>query len=171
MRAVGAAALGVMCLMTSACWFSKKKPQTPVQVPRATQRPQPPKAAPAKAPTQRRQATSAPRAAQPAAHPPKAAEPNLPGPKPAESQRLGRILSPDEAVQYKTAYDRSWSAAQELLRSIAMAQLPPEKKDLVARIRSFLAQAQESAATDLAAAAQLAYRAEVLARDLTRSLH
>jgi len=67
-------------------------------------------------------------------------------------------------------YERSSAAAYDILKTLGGRQLPAGERDSVGRIRSFLAQAQEAAATDWTAAAQLAYRAEVLARDLLRLL-
>jgi hypothetical protein len=57
-----------------------------------------------------------------------------------------------------------------MLKAIAGRQLAGGSVEAVGRIHSFLAQAQEAATRDWPAAAQLAYRAEVLARDLARLL-
>ena len=164
----------VAMLSLNGCWFQKKPkaqtPPTPLQVPRAAQtRPAP--TAP-KAPAKRRPATSTPRAAQPAAIPPKAAEvkKSVAMPKAEETLHLGRILSPEEKSRYQAMYEHSSSAARDILRTLGSRELPADKRDSIGRIRSFLAQAQEAAASDWTAAAQLAYRAEVLARDLVRLL-
>jgi hypothetical protein len=150
--------------LMNGCWFKRKpapKPQIPVapaQVPRAVQtRPTP---ATSKPPAKRRPAASTPPAAPPAAIPPRAAEP----------QTLGRILSPDERNRYIAMYEHSSSAAQEILNALSTRDLTADRRESIGRIRSFLDQAHESLTSDLTAAAQLAYRAEVLARDLARLL-
>ncbi len=154
----------VAAVLLNGCWFKKKstpKPQVPAapaQAPRAVQtRPTP--AAP-KAPAKRRPTASTPQAAPPAAIPPRAAEP----------QSLSRILSPDERSRYLDMYARSSSAAREILSSLKMREIPAERRESMGRIQSFLDQAHEALTSDLTAAAQLAYRAEVLARDLARLL-
>jgi hypothetical protein len=67
-------------------------------------------------------------------------------------------------------YERSSSAAREILSGLKMSEIPTERRESVGRIQSFLDQAHEALTSDLTAAAQLAYRAEVLARDLARLL-
>lgn len=175
MRGLTLGVLTVATLVLDGCWFrGKPKPQlppTPAQAPRAapTNRPS---AGAKSAPAKRTPATpSTSRAAQPAA-PPKATEPKKtpPPPKPPDPQHLGRILSPEEAGEYRAAYERSSSAAFEMLASLSGRQLPSDTRDSIGRIRSFLAQAKEATVTDWPAAAHLAYRAEVLARDLVRML-
>jgi hypothetical protein len=174
--------LTVVALTLSGCLFKKKPkaqvPPTPVsdvqmpaQMPRAGQTSKP-AAGTQKSPAKRKPAVSTQRAASPAAIPPKAAETKKtpPAPTPASSQQLGQILSPDERDQYRATYERSSLAAREMLKAIAGRQLAGGSVEAVGRIHSFLAQAQEAATRDWPAAAQLAYRAEVLARDLARLL-
>lgn len=170
-------------LSLSGCWFrAKPKPQAPaprVQAPRATQT-NPPSTPARKSPAKRKPVRSTPRAGQPAAIPPKAAEPKKtipspsappsPLPEPEDTPRFGRILTSEESAAYRDRYDRSAAAAEEILQLLAARALTPEKRASMERIRSFLAQAQESVASDLRAAANLANRAEVLARDLVRTL-
>jgi hypothetical protein len=159
-------------LTLNGCWFGRKAKTAPapapVQVPRAAGTNRSP-APNRKTPAKRKTSVSAPRAAQPAAIPPKAAETKKPT-LPPEPQHLGRILSAEEIAQYRTDYERSSAAAREMLRTLVSGHLPPDTSDSLGRIRSFLAQAQEAVSFDPPKAAQLAYRAEVLARDLVRLL-
>jgi hypothetical protein len=67
-------------------------------------------------------------------------------------------------------YERSSSAAREILGALNTRDLTSDSRESIGRIQSFLAQAHEALTSDLTAAAQLAYRAEVLARDLARLL-
>jgi hypothetical protein len=162
----------IAALTLSGCWFKKKpKAQLPpapsVQVPRAAQTDRPSTAA-KKPPAKRKQVQSTPRAAQPAA-PPKAAEVNKDA-KTEAPQQFGTILSADERNEYRAMYERSASAARELLKGLRARDLAGDATASVGRIRSFLEQAQEAASTDWSAAAQLAHRAEILARDLVRML-
>ena len=80
-------------------------------------------------------------------------------PKAEETLHLGRILSPEEKSRYQAMYEHSSSAARDILITLGSRELPADKRDSIGRIRSFLAQAQEAAASDWTAAAQLAYRA------------
>lgn len=166
--------LVVAMLSLQGCWFRRKPkaqaPPAPLQVPRAAQT-RPATAAP-KTPARRSPSVSTPRAAQPAAIPPKAAEvkKSIATPKAEEALHLGRILSAEERTRYQAMYERSSSAARDILRTLGGRDLPAGPRESIGRIRSFLAQAQEAAASDWNAAAQLAYRAEVLARDLARLL-
>jgi hypothetical protein len=167
--------LVVAVLALSGCWFKKKPkaqvpPAPPAQVPRAAQTNQPPTAA-KKPLAKRKQVPSTPRAAQPAA-PPRTAEvkKEIPAAKAELPQQFGKILSADEKSQYRAMYERSASAAREMLKSLTARELAGDAPASIGRIRSFLVQAQEAAATDWSTAAQLAYRAEVLARDLIRML-
>ena len=172
-----------LCLTASlaltGCWFGgKPKAQTApapapasVQVPRAADATHP--TAPArKTPAKRKAGASAPRAVPPAAIPPKAAETksSTVAPPTEQPQHLSRILSADEKAEYQSAYERSSAAAREMLKTLTSHQLAPDTWNSLARIRSFLTQAQEAASSDLPKAAQLAYRAEILARDLVRLL-
>src|SRR5690606_12941124 len=93
-----------------------------------------------------------------------------PAPEPEEPPRFGRILTASEAAEYRSRYERSAAAAQEILVTLDSRELTSGNRASMDRIRSFLAQAHEAAKSDLPAAAQLANRAEVLARDLSRSL-
>ena len=103
------------------------------------------------------------------AAPPKAAEVNKDA-KTEAPQQFGTILSADERNEYRAMYERSASAARELLKGLRARDLAGDATASVGRIRSFLEQAQEAASTDWSAAAQLAHRAEILARDLVRML-
>lgn len=182
MTRAGVLSVVVSMLALDGCWFSKKPkaqapppPPAPSQVPRTTQTPRSPTSANT-APAKRKPTASAPRATPPAAnHPPRAAEVKKPVPTPPKTeeprpQQLGQILSDDEKTQYRTKYERSSTAAREMLKTLTGRQLATDKLESLGRIRSFLAQAQEASASDWSAAAQLAYRAEVLARDLVRTL-
>jgi hypothetical protein len=164
-------------LSLTGCWFGGKPkaqtapPPAPVQVPRTADASRPPTPA-KKTPAKRKPTASAPRAVPPAAIPPKAAETkNSTLPPPAEPpQHLGRILSAEEKAEYQSAYERSSAAARDMLKTLTGHQLAPDTSNSLARIRSFLTQAQEASSSDLPKAAQLAYRAEILARDLVRLL-
>jgi len=118
------------------------------------------------------QAPSTPRRSRPAAPPATAPQPVAPATPPAaESPRLGDILSPDQQRQLNAAIDQSLSHAQSSLGSISNRQLSQEQRTTVTQIENFMRQAQETRKTDLSAAKSLAERAEVLANDLTASLH
>lgn len=166
-------------LVMSGCWFKKKPqakappPPAPAAVsspaPRATQTNRPSTTATKKPVAKRKQVPSTPRAAQSAA-PPRTAEvkKEVPPAKTETPQQFGKILSADEEVQYRAMYERSSSAAREMLKGLDARELADDTMASMGRIRSFLAQAQEAARIDLSVAAQLAYRAEILARDLVR---
>jgi hypothetical protein len=79
---------------------------------------------------------------------------------------LGEILTDEQKSEYRRVFQQSDSAARKLIDSIASRQLNSEQQDVLSRIRSFLQQASEAAENDWPLAAQLARRAELLARDL-----
>lgn len=90
-----------------------------------------------------------------------------PAPAPAASpQQLGPMLSPEQKAQQTRAYQQSAKAAEQSLAAVMARPLTREQMDSVNRIRSLLTQAQAAQARDIAAAAQLARRAELLAQDL-----
>lgn len=87
-------------------------------------------------------------------------------PKPA----LGQILTPQQQAESRKAYQQSAQAARQALARIQGRALTRDQADSANRVRSFLKQADEAQAQDPSAAAQLARRAELLARDLVSGL-
>jgi hypothetical protein len=86
--------------------------------------------------------------------------------QPAPIPSLGRILSSEERQQYEAAVAQSLSEAQRHLAGLPNRRLTPDQQAEVARIRTFIRQANEVRPTDLVTARSLAERAEVLARNL-----
>jgi type IV secretory pathway VirB10-like protein len=158
----------IAALSSTGCSWFKRKPQA--QAPPAPQIPAPeaikPVTPPRKPAAQRKPSRPPARAATPADPAPEPISPSEP--EPPSVQELGRILSPDDKARFREVYERSWLAARELLASLSGRVLTADQRDSAGRIRSFLKQAQETGASDWSAAAQLARRAEVLARDLVR---
>jgi len=141
-----------LALAGSGCnWFRKKQPPPPPpppppQVVTPQTQPAPPKPAPQKVKP--------------------APEPATPPPAPA----LGQILTNEQRAQYKREFDASLQVAQQALARVAGQPLSRDQAESANRIRSFVTQARETASRDPQAAAQLARRAEVLARDLLNSI-
>jgi len=96
-----------------------------------------------------------------------------PAPAPAADSaplRLGAILSPERQRQYQADLQRSLTAARAATSQAGTAALTPTQKETMARIQTFIQQAEATAGQDLATAVQLARRAELLGQELSRSL-
>ena len=128
--------------------------------------PQPPPAAKPAARTPRRRPASAPKPA--VTEPPAPVTP--PPAAPVDPPRLGELLDPDQRRQVQQTYDENQTAARQALAGLDKRQLTREQSEAVARVRSFLQQAEELQKTDLRTAAQLALRASQLVRDLLAGL-
>ena len=151
--------------------------QDPAVVPPKTTEPEmfpqtPPAPAPAPAPTPPAQPPSTTPAQTPTPHPPKPKPATPPPPaQPAPSRPvLGQILTAEQQAASRKSYLASSDTARQLLSRIQGRALTRDQADSANRVRSFLTQAEEAQAKDPATAAQLARRAELLARDLVNSL-
>jgi hypothetical protein len=89
-----------------------------------------------------------------------------PSTAPSDPPKLGDILSADEVKQYNASIDQSLSRAQTSLNAVVGRQLSKDQQADVEQIRSFMAQAKATRASDPSGAKSLAQRADVLARDL-----
>jgi hypothetical protein len=148
----------VMALSAGGCqWFRR----TPVPPP-------PPVPAPAPAP-----APAAPQAPPPVpvVHPPKPKPDPAPVPAqpPAPPPAFGQILTPQQQTAFRRSYQQSAQSARQTLSQLSGRALSRDQADTANRIRSFLSQADETQSKDPSVAAQLARRAELLARDLLNS--
>ena len=162
--------VALTCIGMSGCFFSRK--------PKAVQVPNPPAPAPAQAPapapspapaSSTKKAGVAPRRRVEA--PPQPAPDAAPAPAPAASPaQLGQILTPAEKAQLTQSLDQSMSAARAVLARVAGRSLARDQTDTVNLIKALLTQAEAARGSDLSVAAQLARRAELLARDLSSSV-
>lgn len=197
MRLRGALAgilLAASILPSGGCLFRKKKPtpppaQIPVAkpVPPAKQDPMPPppkvdaQAPPLStvpAPPQeidvpnpppqqpRRPRRNAPVAAQPAPQEPSQSQ----QPPTPEPPKLVQLLTADEQRRYQGELEQYLRNAEAIVAQASTRTLDAQQSDMVIRIRSFTQQAREQRDTDLMTARNLAQRADVLAKDLQRSL-
>jgi hypothetical protein len=98
--------------------------------------------------------------------------PAAPAPSPPTNQplHLGEMLTPEQERQYNTALDRSLQSAQANIAVVSKRRLSKEQQGVVAQVQSFIEQAQSARKTNLTAAKSLAARADVLARELARTL-
>lgn len=139
-----------------------EQPPEPTPTPVTPAPPQPPPSStqnPAPAPT-----------APPAVPPRAPARPSNPPPA-APAPQLGPVLTAAQQRQYNSAIDESLEHAQTSLRSIGNRTLTKQQQANLEETQNFIRQAQATRGTDLAGARRLAERAEVLARNLERSLH
>ena len=146
----------VMALSAGGCqWFRR----TPVSAP-------PPVPAPAPAP-----AAPQPPPPAPVVHPPKPKPDPAPAPiqPPAPPPAFGQIFTPQQQTAFRRAYQQSAQSARQTLSQLSGRALSRDQADTANRIRSFLSQADEARSKDPPVAAQLARRAELLARDLLNS--
>ena len=176
--------LVALCVSNVACWWLKKPA-------RATHSTAPPLRT---APPPGRTASSPPHTAssprrtalppRPAAKTNAAAMPSPAGckqeqratreqPKTAENGppwSLGQMFSQEERAELTQSLDRNLSNAREAMSRLSGHALTAEQFQAVSLVQSLLAQADKARHTDLAVAAQLARRADVLARDLLTSV-
>jgi len=80
------------------------------------------------------------------------------------------MLTPEQERQYNTAMDQSLQRANSNIARVLKRQLSKEQKGVVAQVQSFIEQAQSTRKTNLTAAKSLAERADVLARELARTV-
>ena len=182
----------VLCFVLCGCWPGGKKTQSsPLAVPslpapaQPAPAPTPPQTTPAPAPVpppppqttpapapQQTAPTPAPQQATPTPAPrPKPARKPAATPKPAANvPQLGVLLTPEQRRQYEQDYSRSLGRSDQGLAEVSGYKLNAEQAETVARVRSFARQARELHDRDLATAAQLARRADLLAQDLLRAL-
>ena len=101
------------------------------------------------------------------------AAPAAPAPAPAvvtpPVPQLGVLLTPEQRNRYETEYSRDMASAMDGLIHVLEYSSSPAQRESMARIRSFMRQAEDAHGRDLATAAQLARRAAVLAQDLVQS--
>jgi hypothetical protein len=197
MRLATAVPAIVLSLVLSGCWFGKKKPAPPpppapqpkvLAPPEVKPQPQPseqmplplppqpetkepaqialptPKKTPLPKPPAKKKAAPAQQPPQPAEQPP------APPPQPPPPPQLGAILSDAERRQYQADYARSLSRARAALQQASAKSLSPTQRETVARIKTFIQQAEESKGKDLATALELVRRADVLGQDLLKEL-
>ena len=140
--------------LTTACKKNKTAAQPPVA--------NPPTPAVVVAKPKRREASSNPPA-------PTSIAPSAPV-QPAPVPHLGQMLSAEEERRYNFLIDQSLSNTRATLSSIANRSLSREQQISLQQIQDFMQQSQDTRKLDLPAAKGLADKAEVLARDLARSL-
>jgi hypothetical protein len=182
-RPAVAAFLAVMTFGAVGCqWFGKKSKVAPTPPPPAPApvTAAPPAPEPQPPPPQTAPATPAPQSQAPAppVHPPKpkpvptqAPSPQAPAPQQSPPPpAFGQIIDPQQQAEFRRAYQESAKAARQALGQLSGRALSRDQADTANRIRSFLSRADEAQAKDPSTAAQLARRAELLARDLLNSL-
>ena len=108
----------------------------------------------------------------PVAHPPKPKpEPvQAPAVPPPPPPAFGQFLTPQQQTEFRRAYQQSAQFARQTLSQLSGRALSRDQAETANRIRSFLSQADEAQSKDPSVAAQLARRAELLARSLLSSL-
>jgi len=109
----------------------------------------------------------------PPRRPPVVAAPKpVPPPPVAEppSPRLSQIFTADQLREYNRTLDESLTRVRTVLAVAGGRKLTPQQTEMVARIRTFLQQAEQARQQDLVTAVNLARRADLLARELSGSL-
>jgi hypothetical protein len=79
---------------------------------------------------------------------------------------LGEILSPEQARDLTLQVTQSLDSARRSLAAVGARPLTREQREAMRLARSFISQAERARARDLTLAAQLAQRADLLARSL-----
>jgi hypothetical protein len=106
----------------------------------------------------------------PPRRPSRAAAPAAPAKIPNQPLRLGEMLTPEQERQYNSAMDQSLQRAEANIARVSKRQLSKEQQGVVIQVQSFIEQAQSTRKTNLTAAKSLAERADVLARELARTV-
>ncbi|MBL8178226.1 MAG: hypothetical protein JNK48_26360, partial [Bryobacterales bacterium] len=96
-----------------------------------------------------------------------AAEDPKPAPQPV---KLGVILSPEQTRELARRLDTAIEHTRSSIVLIEGKLLTKEQTETLGRIRSFLAQAEQTREEDLAGSVSLAERADLLSRDLLERL-
>ena len=159
------ALMAVMALSAGGCKWFRRTPPPPVPPPPA------PASAPAPVPIPE-PATPQPHPPAPVVHPPKP-KPDpaqVPAPPPPPPPAFGQILTPQQQAEFRRSYQQSAQFTRQTLSQLSGRALSRDQADAANRIRSFLSQADEAQSKDPSVAAQLARRAELLARDLLNSV-
>ncbi|MEK7408772.1 MAG: hypothetical protein AAB225_27215 [Acidobacteriota bacterium] len=89
-------------------------------------------------------------------------------PTPMQVPQLQQILSPEQQRECNEAIDQSLARAQAALARFNGRRLTDDQAAAVARVRTFILQAEQARKTDLLTARALAERADVLAQDLLK---
>jgi len=84
--------------------------------------------------------------------------------------KLGEILSEDQKAQHLKACDESLARAHEAVTQLKSATLSADQKASLSRVRTFIYQAEKAREKDPQTARQLAERADLLSRDLVRTV-
>jgi hypothetical protein len=106
----------------------------------------------------------------PARRPPRPAATPTPPVNASQPLRLGEMLTPQQERQYNLAMDQCLQRAEANIARVLKRQLSKEQQGVVVQVQSFIDQAQSTRKTNLTAAKSLAERADVLARDLARTV-
>jgi len=180
------ALLAVMALSAGGCKWSRRTsapapppPPVPASAPAVSQPAPPAPVVPPPTPKPEPAQETAP-SAPPPAPPAQVVHPPKPKPEPAQSPAppepappapaFGQILTPQQQTELRRSYQQSAQFARQTLSQLSGRALSQDQADTANRIRSFLSQADEAQSKDPSVAAQLARRAELLARDLLNSL-
>ena len=182
----------VVCILAGACssctWFRKPRVKPPVEAPRIFKPPlprQPEKLEKVVVPAPPPLVADAELAPPPVEamvpdvrpyrppHRPLPAKPEKAGPAeppPAESAentpQLGQILSPEQRREYQQEVRANLERARRSVAIVRKRNPTPEQQSAMARVETFISQAERAQQTDLILARSLAERAALLAEDL-----
>jgi hypothetical protein len=97
-------------------------------------------------------------------------DPAEPSPTPVPAPQLSEVISPQRRRGMDADIDKAIHSAQINLQAVAGKNLTAQQTAAAAQAASFLRQAVEVRSQDLSAARSLAQRAEVIARDLAKTV-
>jgi hypothetical protein len=106
----------------------------------------------------------------PPATPPGPPGPTSAGPAAGSMPQLAEILTGDQRRQYQAEYTQDVVRSNTALKQAGGHSLSAAQRETVARIRTFLNQAEAARYNDLATAVQLSRRANLLAQELLKGL-
>ncbi len=95
--------------------------------------------------------------------------PSPPEPPASPPPSLAPMLLPEEESRYRNEINASLARSRRNLAVLARRNLSQDQQIRLNRVRTFIAQAEAVRATDLAAAAGLARRADILSAELVNA--
>ena len=160
-------AMALLLVQTGCFWSRKAAPPPTPPAARAEQRKPPATAGPAKSRRAPKAKTKQVRKPNPPEQPkpvPRPPAPTATGPE--EPPRLAEIVTDEERAVLALSVISRLASARRDLAFLEGATLTANQSETVRAIRSFITRAEKARQSDLPLAAQLAYRAEVLANSL-----
>ncbi|MEO8659333.1 MAG: hypothetical protein ABI693_12735 [Bryobacteraceae bacterium] len=165
MKTLSIVVVAAAVVLSTGCWQKKKKPVVVPPPPAPVTQPAPVPAPKATIPAVEKPTPSKPTAQRPKVQP--ASRPQVVAPAPPVPQ-LGAMIPAAQRQQLDAIYALDLKKARTILSAVGSSTLDAQRSEMAGRVKAFIKQAEEFHPLDLAAAAEMAQRARVLAEDLEK---